>query len=143
MTMATNLLLILLAINLGFFVFGNTDVNSPILASFKVIYQISTGSGDWISFINSYASLSTLTIFGALITVVALGALATGANWITTGGGYGSMLSLQVLAIAIFLPLLLMPNFHPIGFPAIIETVLDVIFGGLITVTVISMLKGF
>lgn len=143
MSIATNLLLIMLSINLMLFVFGNPENNSPMLASIKTIYQMTTGSGDWITFFNSYATLGNLTIFGILMGVVLLGALATGANWITTGGGYGAILTLQVLAIAIFVPLMLMPNFSTFGFPTMIEYVLDIIFGGLITVTVISMLKGY
>jgi len=125
-----------------FFVFGNPENNSPILGSIKTIFLISQGTGSWITFFNSYATLSTLAIFGVLCSVLALASIATGANWITTGGGYGSIMALQILAIAIIIPMLLMPNFSTFGFPAMIEYILDIIFGGWITVTIIALLKG-
>lgn len=140
MTMATNLLMILLAINLGLFVFGNPEVNSPMLAVIKSFYLAFTGSPNWSLIITTFGS--SLWIYGALFLLIIAAAVATGANFITTGGGYGSIMTLQVLAIAIFSSLILMPNFAGFGFPSMLEYILDIIFGGMITVTVISMLKG-
>lgn len=141
MSIATNLLLIMLSINLMLFVFGNPENNSPMLAVIKTFYLAFTGSPNWNNIITAFGS--SMWIYGTLFILIATAAIATGANYLTTGGGYGAILTLQVLAIAIFSSLILMPNFSTFGFPTMIEYVLDIIFGGLITVTVISMLKGY
>ncbi|MEM3063161.1 MAG: hypothetical protein QW303_06440 [Nitrososphaerota archaeon] len=142
MSISVNLLMILIGVNLLLFVFGNPINNSPILAIIKNIFDIASGTGSWSNFFSSYATLSTITIFGVLISILAIASIATGSNYLTTGGGYGAVSALQILAISIFIPMLLMPNFATFGFPSIIEYILDIIFGGWIVVTIITILKG-
>ena len=138
MTIATNLLLIILGINLMLFIFGSPENNSPMLAILKAVF---TGSVDWTYLLSTigYAATIYITLMGFVI----LAGIATGTNYLTTGGGFGSILTLQIIAIAIFSFLCLMPNFSTFGFPDMIGYVLNIFFGGLITVTVISLLRGY
>jgi hypothetical protein len=138
MSIATNLLLIVLGINLMLFIFGSPENNSPMLAILKAVF---TGSVDWTYLFSTigYAAAVYLTLMGFVI----LAGIATGTNYLTTGGGQGSVVALQIVAIAIFSSLCLMPNFSTFGFPTMIEYVLNIFFGGMITVTVISLLRGY
>jgi hypothetical protein len=138
MSIATNLLIMILGINLMLFVFGNPEVNSPMLAILKGIF---TGNIDWSYLI--YTIGKNAWIFLALIGVITTVSYLTGANPLTGGGGYGSILTLQIIGLAIASSLFLMPNFSTFGFPAMIEYILNIIFGGFITVTVISLLRGY
>lgn len=135
MTIATNLLVIMLAINLMIFVFGSPENNSPMLGVVKGIVM-----GNFWQVLESIGT--SAWIYGILIGLIAGVAFLTGA-FPGTGGGYAALLVLQVLAIAIFSAVLLFPNFSTFGFPAMIEYILDVIFGGFTVITVVSLLRGF
>lgn len=139
MSLSTNLLMLLLGINLMLFVFGNPENNSPMLGIIKAIFLSTTGGSDWSYLIFTIGK--NMWIFGTLVLIIAGVSYLTGSTPLT-GGGYASVLSLQILAISILSSLILMPNFATFGFPAMIEYVLDIIFGGWITATVITVLKG-
>jgi hypothetical protein len=138
MSIATNLLMIILGINLMLFVFGNPENNSPMLAILKAIF---TSDVDWNYVIWTIGR--NAWIFGTLIGIIAVTSYLTGANPLTGGGGYGAILTLQIIGISVVSSLVLMPNFSTFGFPAMIEYILNIIFGGWITVTIISLLRGF
>lgn len=142
MSMGTNLLLIVVAFNLLLFIFGEPDSCSPVLG----IVSAWLSGADIVSIMVSYGN--ALAIYAILIGVIAAASFATGANYLTTGGGHGAVLALQVLGIAIFSALALFPNFATLGFPSLIGSGIpllegiQIVFGALLTVTVIEMLRG-
>ncbi len=136
MSLVTNMILILLGINLMIFVFGSPENNSPMLGLVKGI-----ATGSWGNFFYSLATSSWIYI--VLIGLVALAAYATGANPLTGGGGYGAVLVLQILGIAVVFSILAFPNFATFGFPAMIEYTIDIVMGGFIVVIVIALLRGY
>ena len=137
MSIATNLLLILVGINLMMFVFGNPENNSPLLAILKAIF---TGNVDWSYLVITIAN--NAWIYVILLGMIAVASYLTGANPLTGGGGYGSILTLQILAIGMVSSLILLPNFSTFGFPDMIYYIINIVFGGWITVTVISLFRG-
>lgn len=140
MATATNLLIIILCINLAFFVFGKPENASPVLG---MVSAFLTGV-DPITVIIQYGN--ALAIYLLLIGVIAAASVATGANYLTTGGGYGAAVALKILAISIFSALALFPNFTSLGFPSLagsgipILEIIQIIFGGLLTITVVEIL---
>lgn len=147
MSIATNLLLIILGINLMLFIFGSPEINSPMLAVIKAIF---TGDTDWTYLLNTIGYSAGVYIL--LMGFVALASLATGSLGLSVGGsGQGAVMVLQIIAIAIFAALVLMPNFAAFGFPSALDPtnpypileIIQIVFGGLVSVTVISLLRGY
>ena len=137
MGLATNLLIIILGINLMLFIFGNPENNSPMLAIVKAIF---TGDVDWLYLFQTIGS--NLLVYGTLMGIITAAAFVTGGNPLTGGGGYGSAVAMQIIAIATFSALVLFPNFSTFGFPTLVEYILNIVFGGLVTVATIGLLRG-
>ena len=146
MSIGINLLIIIIVINLFVFIFGEPSANAPALGIVKGFYGLFTGSPSWENLMSAFGNTTMWAVYLALMGVIMLASLATGSIGITTGGsGYGAVMALQTLGIALFFGLCMMPNFSSpsFGFPDTIVTILDVIFGGMIIVAVISLLKGY
>lgn len=138
MSFATNLLLIVLGINIILFAFGEPEANSPM---FKVLKGIFTGGDfDWGEILTTLGSDADLYIL--LIGTVSIASFLTGSNPLTSGGGHGALVALQVVSIAIFSSLLLVPSFSTMGFPSEIETIINVIFGAMYVIAMMGLLRG-
>jgi hypothetical protein len=147
MSIATNLLLIVLGINLMLFIFGSSETNSPMIATIKNIF---TGDTDWTYLLDTIGY--SASVYLLLMGFIFLASLFTGSVGLSTGGsGQGAVMVLQIIAIAIFAALALMPNFAALGFPSALDPtnpypileIIQIVFGSLITVTVISLLRGY
>jgi hypothetical protein len=143
MSNSTNLVLFLIGINLMLFLFS-TNPSDPINGTCTYcspLFTIASGlvTGNWAAVLVSLGS--SAWIYFALFGLVILASWSTGATPLS-GGGYGSILTLQVLAIGIFASLIGMPNFAAMNMPLMITIVLDVIFGGLIIISLVGLLRG-
>lgn len=150
MSYATNFLLIVLGINLVLFAFGEPEQNSPIIAVLKGIFT--GGNFNLTAIITTMGS--NVWLYGSLILIVVGASLATGAvPFISGGGGHGATMALQILAIAIFSSMLLVPNFAAFGFPSMLNCVdgvcdppvleiINMIFGALYIIAMIGLLRG-
>lgn len=143
MSFATNLLLIIFGINLVLFAFGEPEANSPMLALIKAAFS---GSVDWSYLIETIGSNAGIYI--ALMVIVAAASVATGAvPFISGGGGHGATMALQIIAIAIFSTLFLVPNFSTLGFPSALAgeppilEIVNMIFGVMFIVSFIGILR--
>lgn len=163
MSLSTNVLAILFMINLMIFLFSpsmNTCMNaenatvstiakdcpsaaSPMISLVGGILRLGTDSTfqmDWSFLLENI--VNNIWLYGFLMGLVILASYKTGANPLTGGGGMGSMLTLQILGITLFASLALVPNFHVMGFPAMIEFILYTVFGGVMAFAIVGMLKG-
>jgi len=146
MSMAANLLLIILSINVFIFIFNYGS--DPECHGCSLIFSTAkaVATGDYVPVLYSLARNSWL--FGILIGLVGIASYLTGANPLTGGGGYGSVLVLQIIAISLFATLGLMPDFSTMGFPSMatggypIAELINLFFGGMIVVCVMDMFKG-
>lgn len=136
MSIGTNLLLIVVSFNLFLVIFGSPSSCSPVLS---MVSAWLTGANP-VSVIIEYGN--ALAIYLILMGILALASFSTGANYLTTGGGHGAVMALQILGISIFSALLLFPNFSTLGFPTTIEYILNIVFGSLLTAAVVEILRG-
>jgi len=146
MSIGINLLIVIIVINLFVFIFGEPSANAPALAIIKGFYGLFTGSPSWENLMSAFGNTTMWAVYLALMGIIALASIATGSIGLTSGGsGYGAVMALQTLGIALFFSMCLMPNFSSpsFGFPDTIVTILDVIFGSMIVTSVISLLKGY
>lgn len=145
MSFATNLLLIIFGINIMLFAFGEPEGNSPMLAIVKLSFAGGGTAADWSYLLTTIGSNAALYI--ALIGIVALAAFATGGNPLTSGGGHGSLVALQIIGIAIFSALFLVPNFSTLGFPSALSgdppilEIINMIFGIMYIICMIGLLR--
>lgn len=144
MSFATNLFLILLGINLVLFAIGESEMNSPMFGTLKDLFV--DGTINWGTLVETLGTNAWIYI--TLIGVVALASLATGSNPLTGGGGHGAVVALQVLSIAIFTSLILIPNFSVMGFPSAADgdlpvlEIIYVIFGAMYVIAMMGLLRG-
>lgn len=138
MSIATNLLLLMLGINIILFAFGEPEANSPMFAVMKAIF--SGGDFDWSHLLQSIGSNAAVYIL--LIGLVSVASFLTGGNPLTSGGGHGALVALQVITIAIFSSLFLVPNFSTMGFPEDVLLIINIIFGSMYVVAMMSLLGG-
>lgn len=144
MSFASNLILIVFGINLILFAFGEPEANSPMLAIIKALFA--GGEVDWGYLI--YSIGSNAWVYGALMAIVAGAAFLTGGTPLTGGGGHGSLVAMQIIAISIFSALFLVPNFGTLGFPSAIAgempilEIINMVFGALFVVSLLGILRG-
>ena len=144
MSFATNLLLIVFGINLILFVFGGSHYNSTLISTLIDIFD--GGDFDYSYILENLGSNAGLYIL--LIGTVSVASFLTGSNPLTSGGGHGAIVALQIVAIAIFSSLLLVPNFSTMGFPSAAEgnlpilEIIQLIFGIMYVIAMVGLLRG-
>lgn len=134
MSFATTVLCILFAVNLLFFLAGEPEVNSPMLAILKAFFY--GGEVDWGELIKGWFTLQNLAITGVLILSVEF------LSPPLVSGGFGATHVPLIFAIAIFVILFLIPNFGAIGFPFPVDMIIYLIFGFMGVLSIFGILRG-
>lgn len=136
MSYATLMLSIVLMLNLLLFLVGPPEVNSPMLGVLKAII---TGNWNinWFKFFDFWKLLMIGYIAG-LIALVS-GEISPSS---TLTGSFATFHALNVIAISLFITFLAFPNFSVMNIPEPLLTILNVMFGFLLVVTIIGLFRG-
>jgi hypothetical protein len=136
MSFASFTLAIVLFINLFFFLAGTPEVNSPMLGLIK---GISTGSYnvDW----SQFFSFSKLLQIGSIITLVLIVSTALSPASTLTGS-FATFHALTIIATAIFISFCAIPNFGAMLIPSPLDSVINIMFGFMVTLSIFGMMKG-
>jgi hypothetical protein len=139
MSYATIVFVIILSINLILFLGGSPDVNSPMLAIARNVYGGSTID------VNQLINLDVIRNAAIMAGVVwVISSLLSVGSSIT---GYTSMHTMTVLALAIFITFVGLPNFQNMGFPVVnginvISYVLYTVFGAMFILAIVGLVRG-
>lgn len=139
----STIIMIMLFVNVLIFIGAlatdNSEINTPVIATMVAIAE-----GDTLSLIPALASFigSSGTVIGLIILGLIALSVATGTNYITTGGGYGVVHAPMLIGLFIFMSLTLIPNFDVMGFPYPLNTILYAVFGLMSAVGVYGVIRG-
>jgi hypothetical protein len=138
------IMIVILCVNLivftGSLATHNSDINSPIIETLIDVYN----DGNVLSLIPNISEFvgNTGVVLGLLITGMVALSIATGTNYITSGGGYGASMLPMLVGVFIFTTLATTPTFSAMGFPENLSTILYAIFGMIQAVGVYGVIRG-
>lgn len=136
MSYATLVLCIVLMLNLILFLVGSPEVNSPMLGVLKAII-----TGNWNINWSVFFTYEKLIMIGAIVLIIALvSSLISPASTLT--GSFATFHTLNVIAISLFITFLSFPNFSIMNIPEPLSTIMNVMFGFLLVVAIIGLLRG-
>lgn len=139
----STIIIIMLFVNivlwLGSLATDNSEINTPIISTLTAV-----ATGDTLSLIPSLTTYigSSGTVIGLIILGIIGLSVATGSNYLTSGGGQGVVHAPMLIGLFIFLTLGLVPNFSVMGFPYPLDTVLYSIFGLMVAIGVYGVVRG-
>lgn len=141
MSYAGFLLAIVFFINLGLFLAGSPEVNSPMLGLVKAVsgtdYNI-----DWSALIPSGTDLLVKLLQIGAITGVVLVVSNMMNPTASLTGNFNTFHVMTVLAMSVFITFLAVPNFGAMGIPEPLGGVIQAIFGFMIVLAVYGLMNG-
>ena len=144
----STIIMILLFVNIVIFLgsqsLGRSDINTPIIS-----ILISVAQGNTLQLIPTLSAYigSAGTVLGLIILGMVALSVATGSNYLTSGGGYGVTQAPMLIGLFIFLSLALIPNFNVMGFPSLAEgiplaEIVYAIFGLMVAIGTYGVIRG-
>lgn len=141
MSYAVLTLCIVFMINMGLFLAGSPEVNSPMLGFTKALFT-SDYNVDWSSLIPDSSSILTKLIMIGTITALVLVVSNMMNPTASLTGNFNTFHVMTVLAMAVFITFLAVPNFAAMGFPDMVSTVIQAVFGFMVVLSIFGLMKG-
>jgi hypothetical protein len=136
MSYASMALTIAVVLNLGLFLAGSPEVNSPALALLKGLI-----TGNFETVLSSIFTLRNTAIIG-VVALVAFGISSAMSPASVLLGSNATQHALTILAIGIFASLFLMPNIGAMAIPEPVATIIEVFLGFIAVLAIFGLLRG-